>query len=83
MSEPTQTELSELKDAIESFKGGVVWQHILRYMQEMYMSSAEDALAETTDIAKVRFAAGIAHAVRMIAAFDDHITLFKKAKESE
>ncbi len=83
MENPTQTELSELKDKIELFKGSEIWQHILRFMQEMYAMSAEQALSETTDIAKVRFNSGVAHAVKMIAEFDDHIPLFKKAKESE
>jgi len=88
MAEPTNSELSQLKDEIELFKQGHIWQHILRYMQEMYATVAEEALSAEEDrpgamMAKVKWASGVAHAVKMIAAFDEHIVLFKKAKESE
>lgn len=88
MAEPTQIELSQLKDEVEEFKQNPIWQHILVYMQTMYADAAEEALnadegGNTSLIAKVKFAGGIAHAIRMIAKFDENIPVIKRAKESE
>ncbi len=82
MDKMTQTELSQLKDEIELFKGSRIWQGILTYMQSMYASVAEDALT-SDEIAKVKWCGGVAHAVKMISNFDENIPLFKSAKESE
>jgi hypothetical protein len=82
MESPTQIELSELKDQIQLFKDGPVWQHVLRYMQSLYADAAEEALG-ADDITKVKWASGIAHAVRMISNFDENIPVLKRAKESK
>lgn len=81
MSEPTQLELSQLKDDLEQFKATAMWHHVLMYMQQLYADAAEEALA-AEDITKVKWASGIAHAVRMISSFDDNIPVLKRAKES-
>ena len=78
----TQTELSELKDEIERFKAGPIWAHILVYMQSMYATVAEDALG-ANDINVVKWAGGVAHAIKMISEFDENIPLLKRAKESQ
>ena len=82
--QPSINELRELKDQIELFKQNPVWQHILAYMQRLYMDAAEEALntsaTESMPIAlQVKWASGIAHAVRMISQFESNIPLLKAA----
>lgn len=75
--------LNQLKDEIERFKSSPIWnRYIVPYMQAMYASAAEDALS-ANDLNPVKFASGIAHAVKMISSFDDMIPDLKKAKESK
>ena len=79
MPDVTSAELDELKDQLAMFKENPIWQHVLHYMQALYADAAEEALG-ADDISKVKWASGIAHAVKMIASFDDHIPVLKAAK---
>lgn len=81
----TRQEWGEIRDSVEMFKAGRIWQHIVIFMQQMYADAAESALQKSGDAMTIameaRFSAGIAYAVRMISQFDDNIPLFKQAKE--
>lgn len=79
--QPTELELSQLKDELEQFKATTMWKLVLIYMQRLYADAAEEALA-ADDIAKVKWASGVAHAVKMISTFDDNIPVLRQAKES-
>jgi hypothetical protein len=78
----TEAELSKLKDDIELFKESPIWNHIVMFMQKLYQDAAEEALG-ADEIGQVKWAKGIAHAVRLISTFDETIPLFKRAKEAK
>lgn len=70
----------ELRDQMVLFRNNPIWHMIQGFMQAMYADAAEEALA-ANDIAKVKWASGVAHAVRMVSDYENNIPALVAVKE--